>query len=280
MVEEAKRDPTVQEIVVALRETTFGSKGRGSAATARRSEPDERASEQRWAIRDDIGERASVATAPRQSAALTAAGLRDAETRRLLDENARLNERVIELLKLLEQEQEARTAIEAEVLRAAAERASIASEVRGAVEAQVKPVLLTVLELLQHLQSGAAAPRLAVETETAAWRRSIAYRSVEPGFVEALRSREATLKVDRVPPETERSAPANTTAGTPTSGATAMEARAGGYYPGWIPDLMRTVGGEAGQPPVAESGNDKAEPQRPSRGGQLIARLFGRASAR
>jgi hypothetical protein len=262
MVEEAKRDPTVQEIVVALRETTLGSRGRGGSGVVRRLESQEPAPDQRWAMREGSGERAMPAR-PIEIPAATA--LRDAEMQRLLDENAQLNQRVIGLLKLLEREQAARQAAEGEAAWVEAERRSVAAEVRGAIEAQVKPVLLTVLQLLQHLQSGVATPRVAVETETAAWRRSIAYRTAEPGLADRLRPR------DPPPPlAAQRS-------------ATPGDAASGGYYPGWIADLIKTVGGDApapAPPPAAEAGGERPEPQRPTRGRHIIARLFGRAAAR
>jgi len=257
MVEEAKRDPTVQEIVVALRETTLGSRGRGGNGVVRRVASPEPTPDQRWAMREGSGERAIPA--PPIEIPLAAA-LRDAEMQRLLDENAQLNQRVIELLKLLEREQAARQAAEGEAAWVEAERRSVAAEVRGAIEAQVKPVLLTVLELLQHLKAGAATPpRVAVETETAAWRRSIAYRSAEPGLADGLRPRD-------LPPL------------SPQRSAAPGDAAAAGYYPGWIADLIKTVGGDAPAPPT-EAGGERPEPQRPTRGRHIIARLFGRTAA-
>src|SRR5260370_29395139 len=93
MVEEAKRDPTVREIVVGLRETTFRGKGRGMSVVGNRSEDSARAPTRAWSTQaDDDGRGGSEY---RDASLTDVAELRDAEMQRLLSENARLNERVV-----------------------------------------------------------------------------------------------------------------------------------------------------------------------------------------
>ena len=89
----AEREPTMEEIVVALRETRRGA-GRAPPFTV--------VGGQRG------GNRASgaAADAPNGTVGSTdVADLRDAEIERLLAENARLNERIMFLLKVIEREQ-------------------------------------------------------------------------------------------------------------------------------------------------------------------------------
>ena len=128
MAERARRDPTMEEIVVALRETKRRS-DRAQPLTVvapRGNRP----------IRGIIGSSDLV-------------DLRDDEIGRLLEENARLNARIVSLLKVMEQEQ----AIAAEAASYAApaevDRAAIYKEVRAAVEAELSPILLVLLRMLE-----------------------------------------------------------------------------------------------------------------------------------
>lgn len=123
MAQRAPREPTMEEIVVALRD-------------ARRSA--------------DKLQPFPVAKHPRANTNIGStdlADLRDTEIERLLAENARLNARVISLLKVLEQEQanSAQLAVEAPV---EADREAIYRDVRAALEAELGPLLLVLLRVL------------------------------------------------------------------------------------------------------------------------------------
>ncbi len=115
MVETAKREPTMQEIVVALRET-----------------------------RNSVGKRPPLSVVGNQptdliQGALDIAALRDREIELLLGENAELKQRMMALLKLLEHEQASQP-----------DATAITGAVREAVAAELRPVMLTVLHLLER----------------------------------------------------------------------------------------------------------------------------------
>jgi len=157
MVQRAEREPSMEEIVVALRETR---------RDADRMQPFDGASQQR-------GFRA--AKGMHGSTDLT--DLRDAEIERLLQENARLNARVVALLKVIEQEQAMHAAdAAAETTPAEVDRDAICSEVRAALEAELGPVLVILLRLLQKQHTEAVAgdrnsapvPRLSAGADSAA----------------------------------------------------------------------------------------------------------------
>lgn len=129
MVQRAERDPSVEEIVVALRETK---------RSADRMLP------------------VALTGRPRGSRASRMVGgptdlidLRDSEIERLLAENARLNARVVSLLIVLEQEQAYHAEVAAESVPTEADGAAIQREVKAALEAELRPVLLVLLRLLQ-----------------------------------------------------------------------------------------------------------------------------------
>lgn len=133
MAERARREPTMKEIVVALRATT---------RDADREEPLAVAGPTRGKqIVRGFNDPADVVD------------LRDGEVERLVQENARLNSRVVSLLKVLEHQQavNAEIAVEqtAETTRIEADRDAILREVRTAIEAELAPILLVVLRLLE-----------------------------------------------------------------------------------------------------------------------------------
>ncbi len=169
MGESAEREPTIEEIVVALRETRLPGRAGGmtviggnfgeartSQNAAQNAGPNGARFEPRparpapgqedWAVSFGDG-------APPDLAAL-----RDAEIQRLLGENARLNERVIFLIKVIEREQALRTAERSAGGLAAEERAGIVREVRAALEAELRPVLLTLVRLLERQRPGGVPP--------------------------------------------------------------------------------------------------------------------------
>jgi hypothetical protein len=125
MVDRAEREPTMEEIVVALRET-------------RRTAPFTVVDGQR----DET--RALVPTGDVQNAT-DIAELRDSEVQRLLTENARLNERVMFLLKVMEREQPGNRAGTAPQVN----HDSIVPEVRATLKAELRPVLDVLLRLLE-----------------------------------------------------------------------------------------------------------------------------------
>jgi len=165
MVEQAKSDPTVHEIVVALRETATRRAGGGMFAPSERVEEFDRPGagrrpEPAIASRQPWGDDPPPSVEFKQAAFADIAELRDAEMQRLLDENRRLNERIVYMIKVIEREQEGRAALAAALDRAEAprarEREAVGHEVRQAIEAELRPVLLTILKLLEKppIQSG------------------------------------------------------------------------------------------------------------------------------
>jgi hypothetical protein len=132
MVDAARHEPTMEEIVVALRETRKGAAGVPALAV--------------------VGGRAGDEPASDETAV---ADLRDREIERLLTENARLNERMMFLLKLFEREQVRRAARD---MPGETDCAAIACTVRETVETELRPVMLTVLRLLERQRAGASEP--------------------------------------------------------------------------------------------------------------------------
>lgn len=130
MVQRAEREPSMEEIVVALRETR---------QTADRIQPLAVTAPPRFGqgVRGMVGSTDLV-------------DLRDGEIERLLSENARLNARVISLLKVLEHEQACQAEITAGVVPTEPDQAAIYREVTAALEAELRPALLVLLQLLQQ----------------------------------------------------------------------------------------------------------------------------------
>jgi hypothetical protein len=146
MVEPAKREPSMDEIVVALRET-----------------------------RRDAGQTLPFAVARGQTVWTDVADLRDNEIERLLAENAHLNERVVLLLKVMEREHAARAAERAAGRTLdAAEAGAVFREMKAALEAELRPLLLVLLRLLEKRQTeppseGTRRTRREPEAAPSAW---------------------------------------------------------------------------------------------------------------
>jgi hypothetical protein len=141
MVERARREPTLEEIVVALRQTT------------RDAEP-----VHHFAITGPSrGKR--IVSGINQS--IDVVDLRDDEVERLLHENTRLNARVVSLLKVLEhmQSPHAESAVDqtAETTQTEADRDAIPRAVRMALEAELSPILLMLLRLLERQRANPGA---------------------------------------------------------------------------------------------------------------------------
>jgi hypothetical protein len=149
MVERVKLDPTMEEIVVALRETKRGA-GRAPPfiVVGGRSEGN-------WAPDathsggDRVRDRATVADAQNQAGSTAVADLRDWEIDRLLTENARLNERVMFLVKVIEREQAGSVERAAEHAAIATDHGVIFRDVRAALETELRPILLVLLRMLE-----------------------------------------------------------------------------------------------------------------------------------
>ena len=122
MAERARLDPTIDEIVAALRETTR-SAGRASSFGARQSDHARSAGLTMPGSNRGAG-RGITADAKNWIGLTDVSDLRDAEIERLLTENARQSEQVVFLLKVIEREQ-ARNA------ELAAERAARELRARG-----------------------------------------------------------------------------------------------------------------------------------------------------
>jgi hypothetical protein len=146
MIDRAEHDPTVQEIVVALRDTARRRGGVMSPTAEPRSDP-ERSDGGGRSQRVDSLHRVSRG----ESAATTGfAALRDGEMQRLLDENRRLNERVVFLLKIIEHDQQMLANERAAALLLAEEQDTVARETRAALEAEWRPILVTLLGMLDR----------------------------------------------------------------------------------------------------------------------------------
>jgi hypothetical protein len=151
MVEAVKLDPTMEEIVVALRETTRGA-GRtppyAVAGQARRGNWSSGAG-----ARGDNRAGADVL----DGAGLTdIADLRDSEIDRLLTDNAQLNGRVVYLLRIIEREQACNAALSVAHAAIEAERGALFRDVKTALEAELRPVLLVLLHLLEKQRADPA----------------------------------------------------------------------------------------------------------------------------
>lgn len=108
-------------------------------------------------IGEDIGARdqSSVVGAQRDGSA-DIGDLRADEIERLLTENARLNQRIVFLLKVIERDQAREATRPAEQAATETDRGTIARELRTAIEAELRPFLLVLLRLLEKLRADQA----------------------------------------------------------------------------------------------------------------------------
>jgi hypothetical protein len=156
MVERAEREPTVEEIVVALRETERGV-DRVPPFTVVGGQP--RGIRGSVAARGHSATATATATADTQngtSGAADLAALRDGEIERLLAENAHLNERVMFLLKVIEREQAHHAIRAAEPAAIETDRGAIFHDVSAALQAELRPILLVLLRLLEKQRADPA----------------------------------------------------------------------------------------------------------------------------
>jgi hypothetical protein len=154
--EGASEGPSVEEIVIALRDMT-GRRGSRDVTPLRevggRFDPVARERETALPVAaqgspaDD-----SIAVEFKHVAVPEAGDLREGEIERLLKENRRLNEQVFYLLKLLDEEKKLREQQVAARVAAetAAERQAVTREVRSAFEAELRPLLKAILHQLER----------------------------------------------------------------------------------------------------------------------------------
>jgi hypothetical protein len=160
MVETADPEATIEEIVVALRETRQGaskvppftvvdggqpSADNGGAATLRPGS-------------ETAAPRGQTPEVQNEIASTDIGDLRDKEIERLLTENTRLNERIVFLLKVIEREQ-GRNADNAIIK---ADREVISHDMKIALEAEIRPFLLSLLGLFEKQRQTAGSNRPAV----------------------------------------------------------------------------------------------------------------------
>ena len=128
----------MEEIVVALRETRQRAGGSPSLTVIGREAGGEAGT--------------PVPTQPETAGSIAIGYLRDEEIRRLLIENAGLNERILYLLKIIEREQANR----APAPETATDRAAIVRDITAALEAGLRPILMLVLRVLEKEHGHAA----------------------------------------------------------------------------------------------------------------------------
>jgi hypothetical protein len=175
-------EPTMEEIVVALRETRRGAgrappltvvRGRGMNDWTSYAAP---GNENRGLERGHVG----AADASNQIASTDIADLRDAEIERLLADNARCNERIMFLLKIIAQEQACNAAAAAHPVAIEMDRGAILRDVKASLDAELRPVLLVLQRLLERQQQirptresarnpAPKAPRPAAPVEPSGW---------------------------------------------------------------------------------------------------------------
>jgi hypothetical protein len=148
MVEPVKLEPTMEEIVVALRETRRGASGRPLYAVVGRPSASDWTSGPAW--RGDKGGDIVRAGDTRSGPGSTDINdLREGEIERLLADNARLNERIVFLLKVIERGQASNVEFAAVQAALETERFTLLSDVKAALGAELRPVLLVLLRLLE-----------------------------------------------------------------------------------------------------------------------------------
>ena len=148
MMERVKLEPTMEEIVVALRETRRGASGNLPYAVV------SRAPAGNWPSGaagrgDKAGDLVRAADAKSGPGSNDINDLRDVEIERLLADNARLNERIVFLLKVIERGQASNVEFAAVQAALETERCALLSDVKAALGTELRPVLLVLLRLLE-----------------------------------------------------------------------------------------------------------------------------------
>jgi hypothetical protein len=148
MVERVNLEPTMEEIVVALRETRRGATGTQPYAVVSRP------SAGNWTSgttgrSDKPSDSVKAADAQNGAGSTDINDLRDGEIERLLADNMRLNERVVFLLKVLERDQTSNSEFAALQAALETERGALLRDVKAALGAELRPVLQVLLRLLE-----------------------------------------------------------------------------------------------------------------------------------
>ncbi len=148
-------EPTVEEIVVALRDMAERRSRRDAAPLRDVGAIVEPVTVHRRSERFDfLNPRATddepVAVEFKNVAVPDIAEMRAAEIERLLGENRRLHEQVFHLLHLVEQERQTLRADAVERAATKDGREAIVREVRGTIEAEMRPLLKAILRLLER----------------------------------------------------------------------------------------------------------------------------------
>jgi hypothetical protein len=189
MVERADRETTMEEIVVALREsrrdasrvapfTVVGSQPGGSWPSAAAPRGD--------AAIVRLGEAGNTQN---DISSTDIADLRDGEIERLLAENARLNQRIVFLLKIIEREQRHNSDLTGGYV-VETDRGAIAHDVKTALQAELRPILLVLLRLLEKQHVDPATTIQAEEATRASGTRSCPSGSDGGGTVRVDRRRD------------------------------------------------------------------------------------------
>jgi len=167
MPEQAEQEPTLQEIVVALRDVAAPAKPREPAAAAEPGASLYRLQPSRPAVPPLPPADARSAERPPPSG-----DPRDAEIARLVDENHRLNLRLFELLKTIERnrpvEERPAQRVSAPVDRETGSREAIRREAREAIRRELGPLLVALVKVLD---AGAASAGVRHEAAAPAARR-------------------------------------------------------------------------------------------------------------
>jgi len=150
MPEQAEQEPTLQEIVVALRDVAAPAKPREPAAAAEPGASLYRLQPSRPAVPPLPPADARSAERPPPSG-----DPRDAEIARLVDENHRLNLRLFELLRTIERSRRAGEERPIPQAPAAIGREAIRREAREAIRRELGPLLVALVKILD---AGAAPP--------------------------------------------------------------------------------------------------------------------------
>jgi hypothetical protein len=145
MTDSAGGDSSVQDIVVALRDTAR-RRGGGLPAMGERSDLERHDGHGRPQRVDSL-HRAWRGESVADSGIVE---LRDAEIQRLLGENRRLNDRVVYLLKVIEHDQQLLANERAAAAELAQGQETIARETRAALEAEWRPILVSLLQMLDR----------------------------------------------------------------------------------------------------------------------------------
>jgi hypothetical protein len=157
MVEIAEGEPTIEEIVVALRAArqSMGRVPPFSVVDGRKA-GDNSVAALRIGKETGVRDKGAVAAAQGVDGSTDIGDLQAGEIERLSAENARLNKRIVFLLNIIEREQSQKSDDGAEHVTTATGRSMISSDVRTAIEAEFRPLLLVLLRLLEKLRADQA----------------------------------------------------------------------------------------------------------------------------